>query len=122
MGKIAILGASGRYGRLATDKLIAKGLGRRLVLVTRTPEKLATPDRGCEIRYGDFDKPETLRLALVGAEKVLLISGTRVGARTRQHRAAVDAAAAVGAGHIVYTSFVNVEPRNPAIVTIDHRK
>jgi NAD(P)H dehydrogenase (quinone) len=45
-----------------------------------------------------------------------------VGARLRQHKAAIDAAATAGVGHIVYTSFVNVEPANPAIVTIDHRE
>ena len=52
----------------------------------------------------------------------MLISGTRVGARVRQHRAAIDAAVAANVRHIVYTSFVNVEPANPAIVTIDHRE
>ena len=120
--KIAITGASGHYGRLATDRLIAQGRAQDLILITRHPAKLA--DRagaGCSVRYGDFDKPETLRAALKGTDKLLLISGTRVGARVPQHRAAVEAATAVGAHHIVYTSFVNVDPANPAIVTRDHR-
>lgn len=123
MTRIAMTGASGRYGRLATDKLIAQGRARDLILITRTPAKLADrAQAGCEVRYGDFDKPETLQAAMSGAGKLLLISGTRVGARVRQHKAAIDAAAAAGVGHIVYTSFVNVEPANPAIVTIDHRE
>jgi NAD(P)H dehydrogenase (quinone) len=122
MTRIAITGASGRYGRLATDKLIAMGLARDLILITRTPAKLADRARsGCEVRYGDFDKPDTLDAAVRGAQKMLLISGTRVGARVRQHQAAVDAAAAAGVRHVIYTSFVNVEPSNPAIVTADHR-
>ncbi len=123
MTRIAMTGASGRYGRLATDKLIAQGRARDLILITRTPAKLAgRAQAGCEVRYGDFDKPETLPAAVSGAGKLLLISGTRVGARVRQHKAAIDAAAAAGVGHIVYTSFVNVEPANPAIVAIDHRE
>lgn len=123
MTKIAITGASGQYGRLATDKLIARGLARELILVTRTPAKLADRSAvGCDVRYGDFDKPETLRGALEGADKLLLISATRVGARVRQHQAAVDGARAAGVRHVVYTSFVNVEPANPAIVTLDHRE
>jgi NAD(P)H dehydrogenase (quinone) len=123
MTRIALTGASGKYGRLATDKLIAQGRARDLILITRTPAKLADRARaGCEVRYGDFDKPETLEAAVGGAGKLLLISGTRVGARVRQHKAAIDAAAAAGVGHIVYTSFVNVEPENPAIVAIDHRE
>ena len=116
-------GASGRYGRLATEKLIAQGRARDLILITRAPAKLADCEQaGCEVRYGDFDKPETLRAAVSGADKLMLISGTRVGARVRQHRAAIDAAAVTGVRHIVYTSFVNVDPANPAIVTIDHRE
>ena len=116
-------GASGRYGRLATEKLIAQGRARDLILITRTPAKLADcAQAGCEVRYGDFDRPESLRAALRGADKLMLISGTRVGARVRQHRAAIDAAVAADVRHIVYTSFVNVEPANPAIVTIDHRE
>ena len=116
-------GASGRYGRLATEKLIAQGRARDLILITRTPAKLADcAQAGCEVRYGDFDRPETLRAAVRGADKLMLISGTRVGARVRQHRAAIDAAVAADVRHIVYTSFVNVEPANPAIVTIDHRE
>jgi NAD(P)H dehydrogenase (quinone) len=121
--RIAITGASGRYGCLATDKLIAMGRGRDLILITRTPSKLADRTQvGCEVRYGDFDRPETLDAAVRGAQKLLLISGTRVGERVRQHRAAVDAAAAAGVRHVIYTSFVNVEPSNPAIVTVDHRE
>jgi NAD(P)H dehydrogenase (quinone) len=123
MTRIAITGASGQYGRLATDRLIAMGRARDLILITRTPAKLADRERsGCEVRYADFDKPETLESAVRGAHQMLLISGTRVGARVRQHRAAVDAAAAAGVRHVVYTSFVNVEPSNPAVVTIDHRE
>jgi NAD(P)H dehydrogenase (quinone) len=123
MTKIAITGASGQYGRLATDKLIAIGRARDLILITRTPERLAERERaGCEVRYGDFDKPETLVAAVRGARRMLLISGTRVGARVHQHRAAIEAAAAAGVRHVVYTSFVNVEPSNPAVVSIDHRQ
>ena len=78
MGKIAITGASGNYGRAATDKLIAMGRAQDLILMTRSPAKLAERiDQGCEVRYGDFDKPETLDDALRGAEKMLLISAPR---------------------------------------------
>jgi NAD(P)H dehydrogenase (quinone) len=123
MTKIVITGASGHYGRMATDRLIAMGRGPDLILISRKPDKLA--DRktaGCDVRYGDFDKPETLMSAVRGADLMLLISGTRVGARVVQHKAAIDAAAAAGVKRIVYTSFVNVEEANPAVVTLDHRE
>lgn len=121
MGRIVITGASGHYGSLATDRLVALGRAADLTLVTRKPDKLAhRAAQGCDIRYGDFDEPESMIAAVAGAERMLLISGTRVGARVGQHRAAVDAAVAAGVRHLVYTSFINVDDSNPAIVRIDH--
>ncbi len=122
MTKIVITGASGQYGRSLTDKLIALGRARDLVLITRSPAKLADRTaQGCEVRYGDFDKPETLGAAVRGADKMLLISGTRVGARVAQHKAAIDAAASEGVRHIAYTSFIGIDdPANPAEVRHDH--
>lgn len=121
-GKIVITGASGQYGRAATDRLIEQGLAGQLVLITRTPAKLA--DRvaqGCTVRYGDYDKPETMAAAVQGADKMLLISATRVGARVIQHKAAIDAAAAAGVKHVLYTSFIGIDdPANPAEVRHDH--
>lgn len=122
MTRMVVTGASGNYGRAFTDALIAKGRAQDLILITRTPDKLT--DRvaqGCEVRYGDFDKPETLQAAVMGADKMLLISGTRVGARVVQHKAAIDAAAKAGVKHIAYTSFIGIDdPANPAEVRHDH--
>jgi NAD(P)H dehydrogenase (quinone) len=122
MTKILITGASGQYGRAATDRLIALGRATDLILITRTPEKLADRvEQGCDVRYGDYDKPDTLASAVQGADKMLLISGTRVGARVIQHKAAIDAAAAAGVKHILYTSFIGIDdPANPAEVRHDH--
>ena len=115
-------GASGRYGRLATQKLIGLGRARDLILITRTPEKLADcASAGCDVRFGDFDQPTTLEAAIRDADKLMLISGTRVGTRAAAPRARVEAAVA-GVRQIVYTSFVNVDPANPALVAIDHRE
>jgi len=120
--RIVITGASGNYGRGVTDALVAQGRAADLILITRTPAKLA--DRvaqGCTVREGDFDRPETLAAAVAGADTMLLISGTRVGARVVQHKAAIDAAAAAGVTRIVYTSFIGIDdPANPAEVRHDH--
>ncbi|WP_284124309.1 NAD(P)H-binding protein [Parerythrobacter aestuarii] len=122
MSRIVITGASGQYGSLLTDKLVALGLAEQLILITRTPAKLAEREaQGCTVRYGDFDKPDTLAAAVAGADRMLLISGTRVGARVVQHKAAIDAAAAAGVRHIAYTSFIGIDdPANPAEVRHDH--
>lgn len=122
MSRIVITGASGHYGRLATLGLIERGRAADLILMTRNPAKLADMAAlGCEVRAGDYDRPETLGPAMAGADKLLLISGTRVGARVAQHQAAVDAAKAAGVGHVVYTSFIGIDdPANPAEVRHDH--
>lgn len=122
MTKIAITGASGHYGQLATDKLIALGRARDLILMTRAPDKLAhRAAQGCTVRFGDYDQPDTLPAAFAGAETLLLISGTRVGARVMQHKAAIDGAVAAGVKHSLYTSFIGIDdPDNPAEVRHDH--
>ncbi|WP_062341987.1 SDR family oxidoreductase [Novosphingobium sp. CCH12-A3] len=122
MSRIVITGASGNYGRGVTDRLIALGRASDLILITRKPEKLSDrAAQGCVVRYGDFDKPGTLVEAVQGADRMLLISSTRVGARVVQHKAAIDAAAAAGVGHVVYTSFIGIDdPANPAEVRHDH--
>lgn len=122
MTRIAITGASGQYGRIVAQALIDQGRARDLILMSRTPDKLADmAAQGCEARYGDYDHPASMVAALAGAERLLLISGTRVGARVAQHEAAVDAAKAAGVGHVVYTSFIGIDdPANPAEVRHDH--
>ena len=122
MARIVITGASGHYGQALTDRLVAEGRAADLILITRRPEKLASrAAQGCTVRYGDFDQPETLAPAMAGAERMLLISGTRVGARVAQHKAAIDAAAAAGVAHVAYTSFIGIDdPANPAEVRHDH--
>lgn len=122
MTRIVITGASGQYGQALTDRLVAEGRAADLILITRTPAKLANrAAQGCTVRQGDFDRPETLAPAMAGADRMLLISGTRVGARVAQHRAAIDAAAQAGLRHIAYTSFIGIDdPANPAEVRHDH--
>jgi NAD(P)H dehydrogenase (quinone) len=119
---IVITGASGQYGRAAVEKLLERVPAEELILITRTPSKLADlAERGAMIRRGDFDEPESLPAAFEGGEKLLLISGTRVGARVAQHKAAIDGAVAAGVRHILYTSFIGIDdPGNPAEVRHDH--
>jgi NAD(P)H dehydrogenase (quinone) len=70
--------------------------------------------RGIDVRYGDFDAPATLGDAFAGGHRMLLISSDAMGRRVRQHRAAIDAAAAAGVGHLVFTSHVKPVAGNPA--------
>lgn len=120
--KIIISGAAGRLGGEVVDVLLERGLSATdLILVSRTPEKLAAfAKRGASVRFGDFDKPESLDFAFAGGERLFLIS-TDVGPRRlAQHLAAIDAAKKMRIRHVVYTSIVAADRMAKAGVLADH--
>jgi NAD(P)H dehydrogenase (quinone) len=121
--KIVISGASGGLAGETIQALMARGVPmEKLILVTRTPEKLASfAERGATVRAGDFNKPESLPAAFEGGRQLLLISTSGGGDRVAQHTAAISAARRAGIKHIVYTSWINAVEDNPAAVTRDHR-
>jgi NAD(P)H dehydrogenase (quinone) len=111
---IIVTGAAGHLGRLVAEQLLERLAPEHLILVTRRPEALRElRARGVDVRYGDFDDPASLRDAFAGGGRMLLISTDAIGRRVRQHRAAIDAAATAGVGHVVFTSIVNPVASNP---------
>jgi NAD(P)H dehydrogenase (quinone) len=87
-----------------------------IVAVARTPARAAAlAGTGVQVRYGDYAKPETLPEALDGVERLLLISGSEVGNRAAEHANVVNAAAAAGVGHLVYTSVLRAGSTELAI-------
>ena len=116
---LLVSGASGGLGRQAVEYLLEMGAGP-IIATTRTPEKLSDlAARGVDVRKADFENPATLPAAFAGAKRMLLVSTYAVaepGARTRQHKAAIEAAKEAGVEHILYTSFVAARPtRGPSI-------
>jgi NAD(P)H dehydrogenase (quinone) len=122
--KIVISGASGGLAGETIRALLLRGVKLAdLVLVTRTPEKLASfSSNGAAVRLGDFDKPETLESAFAGGRALLLVSTNGNGDRAAQHTNAIFAARKAGIRHIVYTSFINATNDNPALVVRAHQQ
>jgi NAD(P)H dehydrogenase (quinone) len=111
---VIVTGAAGHLGRLVAEQLLERLPPEQLILVTRRPEALRELRAlGADVRYGDFDDPASLRAAFAGGRRMLLVSTDAVGRRVRQHRAAIDAAATAGVGHVVFTSIVNPVVGNP---------
>ena len=65
--------------------------------------------RGITVRLFDFDNKATLIPALMGVERVLLLSGSAIGQRERQHRAAISTAKAAGVDFMAYTSVLHAD-------------
>ena len=113
---IVVTGASGQLGRLVVQELLDRIPPAELVLISRRPELLEEfTALGAAARHGDFDDPASLVDAFAGAERALVISTSfdALGRRIDQHRAAIEAAAAAGARHVVYTSMSNPAKDNP---------
>lgn len=103
--KTGITGATGQLGRLVVEKLKERADVGSIVALVRNTEK--AKDLGVEAREFDYDKPELLAESLKGIEQLLLISGSDIGQRARQHANVVNAAKQAGVKKIVYTSLLH---------------
>lgn len=102
---IAVTGATGQLGRLVLDELLTNHEPAALVAVVRDAGKAGElRARGVQVRVADYSDPASLEVALTGVEKLLLISGSEVGARVAQHANVINAAKAAGVNFIAYTS------------------
>jgi len=110
MTKYAVTGATGKLGRLVLDELLLKANPHDIVALARDPSALADyAQKGIDVRQADYDDPDSLKAALNGVDRVLLISGNAVGQRERQHGALIDAAKANGVSYLAYTSVLNAQ-------------
>ena len=119
---IVVTGANGVLGRGVVDALLQLVGPERVAVSVRDPEGAADlADRGVRVRRGDFADPDTLSAAFEGAEQVLVVSGNTLGAAgVAQHRAAVEAAVAAGAGRVLYTAHQGARPDSPFAAAADH--
>src|SRR4051812_37224205 len=97
---ILVIGAGGKVGTPAVQRLLDKGLPVRAL--SRDPAKLAAKWPAVEVVAGDLDRAETLPAAFDGVDAALVISaGNDVAGEDAN---AIDAATAAGVGHFVLLS------------------
>ncbi|RYG81422.1 NAD-dependent epimerase/dehydratase family protein, partial [bacterium] len=105
---IIVTGATGKLGGAIAERLLQRLPASGIGVSVRDPEKAhALAERGVRVRQGDFADPASLRRSFEGASQILIISSNAAaygGDPVAQHRNAIDAAKAVGARRILYTS------------------
>ena len=106
---VLVTGTTGHLGRLIVERLLARGAAAADIRAgARSPERADLPE-GVGVVELDYDRPETLAPALDGAEVLVLVSGSEVGQRARQHAAVIEAAQTAGVGRLVYTSLYRAD-------------
>lgn len=121
---IVITGATGQLGRLLVEQLVRRVPARQVGASVRDLGKAAALEAlGVRVRQGDFNDPASLRHSFEGAEQVLIVSSNaraQGGDSLAQHRSAIDAARAVGARRIAYTSHMGASARSAFPPMLDH--
>jgi len=117
---IVVTGATGQLGRLVIDELLKTTEAKNIIAAVRTPAKASGfADRGVQVREADYSRPETLTTAFDGASRLLLISGSELGNREKQHKAVIDAARSAGITFIAYTSLLHCDT-SPLMLATEH--
>lgn len=115
--ELGVTGATGNIG----GRVAALLAGRRAPMRLLVRDRSRSPSLpGCSVAqasYGDF---EAVRRALDGVATVLMVSGSESPTRLDEHRTFVDAAAAAGVRHLVYTSFYGAAPDATFTLARDH--
>lgn len=119
---IVVTGATGHLGRLAVEALVERGVPAADVVATgrRTETLTDLAERGVVVRTADYDDEASLEEALAGADRLLLVSGSEVGQRVRQHGNAIAAARAADVGFIAYTSIAHADT-STLLLAEEHR-
>lgn len=103
--KIGVTAATGRLGRIVIEKLKQKIQPVEIVALARSAEK--AKELGVEFRPFDYEKPELIRPALQGLDKLLLISVGGLDRRYDKHRNVLEVAREIGIPKVVYTSILH---------------
>ncbi|MBM0127751.1 SDR family oxidoreductase [Pimelobacter simplex] len=117
MSSLAVTGATGGLGGRVARALAAQGVAHRLLV--RDPARAPELPGATVVRstYGDR---ELALASLEGVRTLLMVSAAESADRLEQHLTFVDAAAAAGVEHVVYTSFYGAAADATFTLARDH--
>ncbi|MFE7277817.1 NmrA family NAD(P)-binding protein [Streptomyces sp. NPDC057623] len=93
--------------------------GHRSSQLARSPERAPDLPRAMPVRGAYGDREAVLR-GLDSARTIFMVSPPKIAERVGQHKELVDAAARMGVGHLVYTSFFGAPPDVAFTLARDH--
>ncbi|MET1020578.1 MAG: SDR family oxidoreductase [Arthrobacter sp.] len=114
---LAVTGSTGQLGGLVARQLAAAGSSQRLLV--REPARAPALGGAVPVMVTYAD-PGLAESALEGVETLLMVSAAEAEDRLQQHYSFVDAAAAAGVRHIVYTSFFGAAADSVFTLGRDH--
>ena len=114
---LAVTGSTGALGGLVARTLASLGVGQRLVV--RDPSRAPSLPGSVTVQAAYDDREAAVR-ALDGVRLLFMVSAAESADRRAQHLAFVDAAAAAGVEHVVYTSFYGAAPDAVFTLARDH--
>lgn len=103
---ILVTGATGKMGGIVIDTLLKNGVPESDIAALVRDENKASDliNKGIDIRPGDYDNKSLLNKAMIGVDKVLLISGLDMSKVAQQHKNVIDAAKEASIKCLAYTS------------------
>ncbi|MEM1369122.1 MAG: NAD(P)H-binding protein, partial [Cyanobacteria bacterium P01_H01_bin.15] len=99
--KILVLGATGKVGSETLRQLQLNGDSHPVAAVRSIAKAQTLEAKGFETVFLDLEQPSTLKPALEGIERALLLTGYTVD-MLRQSKRFLDAAKVAGVNHIVH--------------------
>ena len=117
---LATTGATGQLGGLVSRLLDQAGMPHRLVVRDPSSPRVPHHDAVTDVAAAEFGDLDAATRALAGVDVLLMVSASESADRLAQHRTFVDAAAAAGVQHVVYTSFLGAAPDATFTLARDH--
>lgn len=115
--RVAVTGGTGRLGGRVAQRLAGAGVPQRLLV--RDPSR-APRLPGARVVRAEHADADAVAQALEGVATVLMVSGAEAPDRVQQHQTFLDAAAAAGVQHVVYTSFAGASADATFTLARDH--
>ncbi|GAA1726833.1 SDR family oxidoreductase [Aeromicrobium alkaliterrae] len=114
---VAVTGSTGAVGGAVARLLSEAGVEQRLLV--RSPDR-APALEGAEVRPADYRDRAASAVAMAGVDVLFMVSAPESTERLDLHRSFIDAAAAAGVRHVVYTSFHAAGPDAVFTLARDH--